>query len=267
MPDISSLCSDLEAEHSALDAVVASLDDTTWDTPTPAPPWSIRDQISHLTFFDETAALAVSDPDGFLASLGEAAADIDAYMNAPLTKGRGMSGAEVLEWWRSSRAATLEAFSTLDPSLRVPWYGPPMSPASFISARLMETWAHGQDVVDALGVTRQPTDRLKHIAFLGVRARPYSYIVNSRAEPDGDVRVELTSPTGESWSWGESDSDLVEGSALDFCLLVTQRRHIDDTDLVVSGPLASEWIGIAQCFAGQPGGGRSAGQFPKVTAG
>jgi uncharacterized protein (TIGR03084 family) len=111
-------------------------------------------------------------------------------------------------------------------------------------------------------VEREPTDRLKHISFLGYRARPFSYSTRGMPEPKGEVRLELRGPQGDEWTWGEG-TDVVQGDALDFCLVVTQRRHRDDTDLVAKGPLAEEWLSIAQAFAGPPGEGRKPGQFPK----
>jgi uncharacterized protein (TIGR03084 family) len=136
-----------------------------------------------------------------------------------------------------------------------------MSAMSFATARLMETWAHGQDIVDAVGARRPATERLRHIAHIGVRARPFSYATNGREVPSGEVRVELGAPDGGRWEWNESASDVVRGDALDFCLVVTQRRHLDDTALVVDGPLAEDWMAIAQAFAGPPGAGRQPGQF------
>lgn len=173
-----------------------------------------------------------------------------------------MGGDELLEWWDRAHRAMVEAFSIADPSTRVPWYGPPMGTLSFISARLMETWAHGQDVCDALGVERIPTARLKHIAHLGVRARPFSYIVRGMEVPNGRIDVAVVAPDGDEWRWEIGDpSDegpvaTVTGSALDFCLVVTQRRNVVDTDLVVQGNLATDWISVAQAFAGAPGPGR-----------
>ena len=260
MADLEALCVDLSAEHDDLDAIVSAIGPSGWDVDTPAPGWTVRDQVSHLAFFDEQARLAAADPDGFLGSLG-GITDVDAFMNDPLRDARSKPPAAVLAWWSAARAAMLEAFAELDPKRRIPWFGPPMSPASFISARLMETWAHGQDVADALAVERVPSERLKHVVHLGVRARRNSYAANGRDMPNGDVSVELRSPAGESWTWGESRTDRVTGSALDFCLVVTQRRHLADTDLAVEGPLATEWMSIAQAFAGPPGEGRRPGQF------
>jgi uncharacterized protein (TIGR03084 family) len=156
------------------------------------------------------------------------------------------------------------ALRAVDPSTRIPWFGPDMSPASKATARLMETWAHGQDIVDALDLVRPPTKRLYHVAHIGVRALPNSYRTNQRPVPDAPVYVALAAPDGERWTWGDADAaDRVEGPALDFCLVVTQRRHVADTDLVVEGAVATDWMSIAQAFAGPPGEGRAPGQFAK----
>jgi uncharacterized protein (TIGR03084 family) len=138
-----------------------------------------------------------------------------------------------------------------------------MAARSFITARLMETWAHGCDIADTLGRTPPVSARLRHIAHIGVRARPYAYMVNGLDVPATDVRVELAAPDGDIWSWGDDPdvSDLVRGTALDFCLVVTQRRHMADTALEITGDAARQWMGIAQAFAGPPGGGREPGQF------
>jgi uncharacterized protein (TIGR03084 family) len=259
--DIDALCTDLYDEHASVDDLVVGLDETSWEVMTPAEPWTIRDQISHLAFFDEQATLALVEPERFNANLASIAEDIQSFVDAPMEFGRALPAKEVLAWWRAVRTRMLKAFWEVDPSLRVPWFGPPMSLASFISARLMETWAHGQDVADALDVERDPTDRLRHICHLGVRARRNSYAARGRDFPEGEVHVELKSPSGAVWSWGSSDDNRVRGSALDFCLVVTQRRHIADTDLETEGELAREWMSIAQAFAGPPGAGRSPGQF------
>ena len=171
-----------------------------------------------------------------------------------------MPAAEVLAWWRAARRTLLDAFDRLDASARVPWYGPAMSAPSFVTARLMETWAHGQDVFDGLGLDRPASARLRHIAHLGVRALPNSYRANRLPVPDDPVRVVLSGPDGEEWTWGEDGvENVVRGAALDFCLVVTRRRHRDDTALEASGPVANEWLTIAQAFAGPPGSGRRPG--------
>ena len=166
----------------------------------------------------------------------------------------------------------LDGYAGCAPAARLPWFGPDMGVASSVTARLMETWAHGQDIADTLGAERSPTARLRHVAHIGIRALPYSYTVNGLPVPDQPIRVELTAPDGELWMWGPPGApDRVTGSALDFCLAVTQRRHLADTSLVVTGPVAGQWMAIAQAFAGPAGPGRSpatntATNTPKETA-
>jgi uncharacterized protein (TIGR03084 family) len=130
------------------------------------------------------------------------------------------------------------------------------------TARLMETWAHGQDIADALGLLRLPTARLRHIAHLGVRTRDFAYAVRDIAPPSEPFYVQLTGPDGSKWEWGPAEAtQRVTGPALDFCLLVTQRRHRADLSVRADGADADQWLDIAQAFAGAPGPGREPGQF------
>ncbi len=252
------ICDDLAAEKADLVTILEGLDDESWDLATPAEGWTIRDQVSHLAFFDEKALEAHRDPAAFVAAL----ADVAGLMETHLERGRAMTPGELLAWWQEANAALVGAYRTLDPSQKVVWYGPPMAARSKITARLMETWAHGQDVVDALGVVRKPTRRLRHVCHIGVRARAYAFSVNGLPNPDRDVYVELAAPDGSTWTWGDPGAaDRVTGSALGFALLVTQRRHRTDVEVVATGAVADRWLDIAQAFAGPPGPGRAPGQF------
>jgi uncharacterized protein (TIGR03084 family) len=259
------LVADLRAETRDLEGLLAPLRPAQWDTPTPAPGWAIRDQVSHLAWFDDAAVRAVTAPDDFRA---EAAAILDGDSGLAVDpdriaeRHRSMAVPALRDWCAAARARLLEVLGGLDAKARVPWYGPDMSATSFATARLMETWAHAQDVADALSAARTPTDRLRHVAQIGVRALPYSFAVNDRPVPAEPVRVELTLPGGAPLTLGPDTADnVVRGGALDFCLLVTQRRHLADVALEVSGPVAAEWLAIAQAFAGPPGTGRRPGQF------
>ena len=257
------ICDDLAAEHDDLDRIVADADLT---VATPAVGWTVADQLSHLWFFDQRALLALTDPAEFSTDAAALLAAVTDGSDPSVEQGRKLTSAALLDGWRSDRARLVEHARTVDPKARVPWYGPAMGARSFITARLMETWAHGQDVADALGVTRQPTDRLRHVAHIGVGARRFSYVANGRPVDETPVRVELTGPSGDLWAWGPDDAgDFVGGSALAFCLVVTQRRHRDDVVLDVRGPAAEAWISIAQAFAGPPGEGRRSGQFSQVS--
>lgn len=246
---------DLEAECQSLDDVVADLDASGWATPSPAEGWTVKDQISHLASVHEWAALAAGDPEGFMAWMRTLpVTDPHAVVNAPVEAARGRPGAEVLAWWRRTRVELAAVMDRVDPSARAPWFGPPMAMPTLLTARLMETWAHGEDVAEALGVERTATSRLRHIAHLGVRTRAYAYASRGLAVPSADVRVELTGPDGDTWAWGdEAASARVRGPAVDFCRVVTRRRHPSDTALVAEGDAAAEWLSIAQAFAGPAG--------------
>ncbi|HEY0448385.1 TIGR03084 family metal-binding protein [Actinophytocola sp.] len=252
---IDELLDDVTAETAVVDRMLDPLSPREWELATPAAGWAIRDQVGHLAYFDETVALAVTDEAAFRTCAAEAMARGTDFANEIAKDYRTMPAGELLTWFRKARAAMLSTFHAADPARKVPWYGPSMSLASSITARLMETWAHGQDIADALGVTRAPTVRLRHIAHLGVRTLPFSFTVRGLPVPDRPVRVELTAPDGDTWTWG-SGADSVTGDALDFCLVVTQRRNVADTGLRVAGPVATEWMAVAQAFAGPPGPGR-----------
>lgn len=255
MPDpYAALLDDLEGEEASLDALVADLDEAGWATATPAEGWDVRDSIAHLAYSEDLASTAATDADAFkvrLEDLINSLADDPNGLDTKLVgEGRSKSGAEVLAWWRAARSATVDALRGYDAKARLPWIVGPMSAMSFATSRLMETWAHGEDVADGLGAARPPTARLRHVADLGVRTRAHAYRNRGREQPDVDVRVELTSPDGSTWAWGESTTDVVRATALDFCHVVTQRRNPASTSLEVTGPNAREWIDIAQAFAG-----------------
>ncbi|HUZ25124.1 MAG TPA: TIGR03084 family metal-binding protein [Streptosporangiaceae bacterium] len=254
---MAALVADLAAESADLTAMLEPLTPGDWERPTPAAGWAIRDQVSHLAFFDEAATLTATDPDRFqreAARLMAAGAD---FTEVVAREHRRLAPGELLDWLATARAEYLRTFAGLDPAARLPWYGPPMSAASSVTARLMETWAHGQDVADALGVARVPTARLRHIAHLGIVTMAFSFALHGQPVPTAPVAVQLTGPDGDNWSWGPPGAaDRVQGDALDFCLLVTQRRHQRDTGLTVTGPTAETWLDLAQAFAGPPGRGR-----------
>src|SRR5215472_1875383 len=178
--DVAAILDDLRAEHADLDRIVAPLPPARWDTSTPAEGWAVRDQISHLAFFDERATVGATDPERFAGDLAAVIEDPERYMTAPLERGRALEVGDLLAWWRAARSALLDALAAADPGARLPWYGPPMGLASFATARLMETWVHGQDVVDALGDAREPTARLRHVAHIAVKARPFNYASHGR---------------------------------------------------------------------------------------
>lgn len=258
---VAGLVADLRDEAAVLQSLLADLTPAQWSAETPAVGWSVQDQVSHLAHFDGVTRMCIATPEEFIA-FRDGLDDLQTYVDGVGESRANMSGEEMLAWWTEENDGVTTAALAADPTVRVPWFGPSMSLASKVTARIMETWAHGQDVVDAIGAQRESTDRLKNVARIGVLAFPNSYRTHGLEVPDTLVRVELTGPSGDAWVWGSQDAtDVVRGSALDFCLVVTQRRHVLDTRLETEGSVAEQWMHIAQAFAGPSGSGREPGQF------
>lgn len=243
------MLTDLRDEHTAVRRLLAERD---LAAPSGAAGWSLRDCVVHLWQTDRAAHWAATEPEAFLAHLPEVAADPQGYLDSWLRLADGLDDAALLDRWDAQLDDLVAVLGGLPDGTRVPWYGPPMAPASMGTARLMEYWAHGLDIADGLGLEVEPTARLRHIAHLGVRTRGYAYANRGLPLPDGEVRVTLAAPDGSTWEWGAGD-DAVEGTALDFCMRVTRRRPVGALGLRTTGPLAAEWMDIAQCFAGPPG--------------
>lgn len=248
---------DLRDESDEVDLLVAELDDKSWSLATPAAGWSVAHQIAHLTWTDTASLLAVTDGTAFAAEAAKALAAPGTFVDDGAESGAALPPDQLVARWREGRERLQDALRSAPAGARFPWYGPPMSAPSMATARLMETWAHGQDIADALGVRREPTARLRHVAWIGVRAREYAYFVRGEQPPADLFRVELIGPGGELWTYGPEDAaQRVTGPALDFCLLVTQRAHRTDLAVRADGADADRWLDIAQAFAGPAGPGR-----------
>lgn len=255
---LSGVLADLLAESEVLDALVTRLDDADWQRPTPAPGWSVAAQIAHLAWTDEAAIIAAVDPQGWERLLADAVADHEGFVDHAALAGAAMPPPELLARWRTSRAILDQTLRTRERGARINWFGPPMSATSMATARFMETWAHSLDVHETFGLAVPVSDRIRHVAHLGVRTRGFAYLARGEAPPATEVRVELVAPSGDTWSFGPPDAaQTVTGPAVDFCRLVTQRIHRDDTALVANGQDADHWLDIAQAFAGPAGAGRA----------
>ncbi|KAA8964308.1 TIGR03084 family metal-binding protein [Mycobacterium sp.] len=257
MSGLEAVIADLRAETDELDALVAPLPAQRWATPTPAAGWTIAHQIGHLLWTDRVALTAVTDAAGFAELLEQASADPTGFVDSGADRAAAAPPTELLAEWRSTRLRLHEALRAVPDGRKLPWFGPPMSVTSMATARLMETWAHGLDVADALGIRRRATARLRSVAHLGVRTRDYAFTVNGLTPPTEPFFVQLRAPDGGTWSWGDpTAAQRVTGSAEDFCALVTQRRALSALDITAHGADAQRWLHIAQAFAGPPGAGR-----------
>jgi uncharacterized protein (TIGR03084 family) len=243
------LVADLAAEQDALVSVLEQLAPDDWFRPTPAWSWDVRDTVSHLADTDELAVDTCIDGPRALGRVAARCASSEDLTLLGVLKGRRRSGAEVLEWWKQAQIEEREILLRLDPQMRVPW-GLGMRPPSFVTARLMETWAHSLDVHAALGTAPVDTDRLRHVAWIGVRALPYACSVAGVAPPEGPLRVELTLPSGAVWSFGASDAaDRITGPASEFCRVFVQRIGLDAApNLVAEGAGAGLALRVARSY-------------------
>ena len=259
-PRLRAVLDDIAVESDRLDDLVSPLDEPAWRTPTPADGWDVATSVAHLAWTDEVALLAATDKAGWDAVVLTALETAGSVVDDAALAGGAVPPAELLARWRTARSRLAGALAAHDPATRLPWFGPPMSPTSMATARFMETWAHGLDVADALGVAVEPHDRVRHVVHIGVRTRGFSFASNGLDAPTDEVRVELTAPSGELWEYGDPGApQRVAGPAWDFALLVTQRRHRSDLALTAEGHEADRWLDVAQAFAGPSGGGRTPG--------
>jgi enediyne biosynthesis protein E11 len=253
---------DLTAEAGSIDELLLGRTDTDWARPTPATGWTVADQIAHLTFIFRLAGTAASDPELFGRMASAAGDDFEGAVNAALQEFRGDSPDTLVAKWQTQRDSAIKSLADVPPDEVVPWLVRPLPPAVLACAGFMEAFAHGQDVADALGVRRTYTDRIWNLAWFATLTWDFGYQSRGETAPDVQLRYELTAPSGEVWTFGPEDSaERIIGSAADFCLLVTRRRHRDDLDVTAEGEHAEHWLDIAQAYRGPAGEGRRPGQF------
>jgi enediyne biosynthesis protein E11 len=253
---------DLAADGEDVDRLVANIDADQWGTPTPAPGWTIAHQVAHLAATFRMAALAATDPEAFVALAATLSPDFNANVQRAMASYLAEPPDVLLARWRAERAAAEKALGALAPDHMVPWLVRPLPAAVLAAAGMMELFGHGQDIADALGVRREHTDRLRHLVGFAVRTWDFGYLARGLAVPDVEFGFALTAPSGTTWSFGPPDAaQRISGPAVDFCLLVTRRRHRDDLALRAQGPDAEHWLDIAQAYRGPAGEGRRPGQF------
>jgi uncharacterized protein (TIGR03084 family) len=253
---------DLATDIDEVAALVEPLDEAGWRTPTPAPGWTIADQIAHLTFIFTLAKTAAVEPETFKAIAAGAANNFNGAVNAALSQFNAFPPAELLARYRAEGEACVAGLGTVPADQVVPWLVNPLPPAVLASAGIMELFGHGQDIADALGIRREPTDRLRHLAQFAFLTRDFGYLARGLTPPAEPFRFELTAPSGEPWTIGPAEAtQTVSGPAHDFSLLVTRRRHPQDLALTATGAEAQAWLEIAQAYRGPAGEGRTPGQF------
>lgn len=245
---------DLVAESEQLDGWVAGLDDAGWETVTTPEGWTVAHQVAHLLWTDRASLAAIAAGEEWKLLQHVAQQDPTGFVDSETERLVEIAPDSLLHHWRDSRQRLSDALAAVPSGTKIEWFGPPMSATSMATARHMETWAHGQDVAEALGLEVPRTDRVRNVCHLGVRTRGFAYLMRGLEAPAAEVRVELTAPSGELWTWGPEDAaDRVTGDAWDFALLATRRRHRDDVDVRAEGAAADGWLDVIQTFAGLPG--------------
>lgn len=250
---LATVVEDLREEAAELDSLAADLAPADWQRVTAFKAWTVYDVIAHLHLSDHMGLAALSGEAAFQALMQDMRAsgtDMAGFARRWL---EGVEGAQLHRRWRDTMTALCDGLAAADPAKRLPWVGPGMKPRMFATARQMETWAHGWELYDLLGVPRRHGARLENIATIGVRTFGWTFSNRDLAVPEVVPFVGLTGPAGEHWTWNDpACPERVEGDAVAFCQVVTQVRHVDDTDLTVTGDVARRWMAMAQCFAGPP---------------
>lgn len=249
-------CEDFLEVSEAFAGLLSTMESDAWDQPTQFKQWTPNDVIGHLHFWNIGADLSLRDPAAFTVHVDTFLGAIAAGETRPAYTRRwlaGLQGRELAQTWAAFYLEIAEHFANADPKARLRWVGPDMSARSSITARLMETWAHAQAVYDLLGRDRVATNAIRNIVQLGVNTRAWSFSNRGLAVPDAGPLLDLSAPSGDQWKWNDSvENESITGSAFEFCQVVTQVRHVEDTKLKVIGENAMAWMAIAQCFAGAP---------------
>jgi len=227
-----------------------------WERETGFMRWTPWDVVAHLHYFDLVSMISLEGEEAFAPerkALFAAIAAGDSNKRRARERFAQLDPMALLSGWRNTAHALAAALGESDPKARLPWFGPDMGVQMFTTARYMETWAHAQEVYDLVGVTRTHTDRIKHVATIGMKTFGWTFVNRKLEVPGSPPYVRLVAPSGEIWEWNEpSDDESIRGDAVDFCQVVTQGRNVADTALEVKGAVATQWMSIAQCFAGGP---------------
>ena len=247
---------DFQQESESLAEALIDLEDIDFKQKTQFKGWTIEDILGHLHMFNVAADLTLEDGakfKSFFSRIENEMASGKTLLQSQYLWLNGLSGRLLYNAWTECSRKIAQKYEIADPKTRVKWAGPEMSARSSITARQMETWAHGHEIFDILGMKRKEFDRIKNIVFLGVNTFNWSHVVNNQLVPETMPYLRLTSPTGQVWEFGErNEKEMISGDAVGFAQVVTQTRSFHDVNLMAIGPVANHWMDIAQCFAGGP---------------
>jgi uncharacterized protein (TIGR03084 family) len=245
---------DLAAQQAELSGILDGLADAEWHAPTRCDGWDVADVVLHLA---QTNEMAVASATGSfetvtarLAGDSPPAASVDDGAAMLVARERGLSGAARRERWSAGARRLIDVLGHMDLSRRVPWVAGDLSARTLATTRLAETWIHGGDVADALGVPWAPTDRLRPIARLAWRTLPYAFSRAGRTMV-GPVSFRLEGPGGEPWDFvpEESAATTVWGPAAELCAVAARRVDPSATSLRGEGPDAADVLALVRTYA------------------
>ena len=239
------ILSDLVAEQQFLDQFLQRIPLKDWDKKTRSVGWTIRDTISHLADSEELAASVMTGEADL--TRYRSTPDLDSLRQEAVDKGRKMRPQDVIEWWRGGRAKVVEPLSHMGPEHRLEWIAGSMSARTLATTRLMETWAHGLDIYEALGAEIEDTPRIRHICWLGWKSLPYAFKLAGHDYVP--IRVEVIGPGYVKWVYGPDDAEnLIKGSAADWARLSVRRATVKDTRLKVTGEAAQVAVEVVRTY-------------------
>lgn len=250
------ITADLRAQHDELYRMLDGLTEAEWNAPTRCEGWDVLDVVIHLAQTDELASASVAGR--FDQRLDELAEGVDQSSSVDdgaadlVARDRALAPdpPAVLERWRTASRAVADAFEAADPHGRVQWVAGELAVRTLATTRLAEAWIHSGDVAEAIGVTLEPSDRLKQIARLAWRTLPYAFGSVGRSLA-GPVELRLVGPSGDPWEFvpDQPAVTVISGPAVDLCDVAARRRDPSEAQLRAEGPDGAAVLELIRTYA------------------
>src|SRR5258705_9563113 len=200
---------DFRAEADELHTFLGTLAERDWSRPTTFQRWTPWDVVAHLHLYDQVSLASLAGEEAFAQEKNKLVGRLArGTTNADLARERfGAFGAgDLLAHWIDGARDLAAQLAASDPKRRLPWFGPDMGVRMFTTARLMETWAHGQEVYDLVRRERAHSDRLRHIAEIGVRTFGWTFVNRKLEVPGPPPYVRLLAAPGAVWEGDAPDA-------------------------------------------------------------
>lgn len=239
----------LEQEYGQLGEMLASIDEGAARAESGCPGWTVSDVVLHLAQTEEAVLATTTGKEVSLGVEGSSASNVDELMADWVAAQRGAPFGEIRSRWVRASSASLEALRNADPDERFAWAAAPLKAKTLATTRLSEHWIHAQDIAGPLGIEYPDGDRLWQIARLAHRTIPYAFMRADAGSPPG-VYLELVSPGGDTWTFGEPDAQVrVAGSASEFCRVAARRLPAAESGLKATGEGADQVLDLVRTYA------------------